>query len=158
MAAIFGSQALGMSIAQLSLCILMIQFVAFIGALVFGELADRWSHKKSILVALFIYVIVVLWAVFMKSQLEFWVMGFIIGIILGGSQAASRSFYAQMVPKGEEGEFFSVYSIVGKAAAVMGPFVFGVVTQFLSLRMAVGSLLIFFVSGGLILYFVHEER
>lgn len=156
MASIFGAKALGFTTGQLAICFLMIQFVAFIGALVCGKLADQWSHKKVILTTLAVYVGVTIWAVVMKNQSEFWALGAIVGLILGGTQAASRSFFSLMVPADKSSEFFAFFSIIGKAGSLMGPFVFGVVAQFFGLRAGVASLLVFFVAGGLILIGVKE--
>lgn len=158
MAAVVGAQALGMSSQQLGLCYLAIQFVAFLGAIVFGQLADRWSHKKVVLVTLVIYVFVVIWGVVMKSPTEFWILGLVLGLILGGSQAASRSLFALYVPEDRSGAFFGVYSVVGKASSLVGPLLFGFVNQTVGLRTAVASLLIFFVVGGWILMGVREPR
>src|SRR5207253_2746586 len=89
MAAIFGAQALGMTAGQLGLCYLMIQFVAFVGAMICGKWADSWGHKNVILLTLGIYAAVTLWAVWMKRPAEFWALGVVVGLILGGSQAAA---------------------------------------------------------------------
>ncbi|OVE75470.1 hypothetical protein BVX98_07575 [bacterium F11] len=157
MAAIFGAKEIGMSIGELGLCILVIQFVAFGGALYFGRLADSFGHKRTILITLLIYAMVTSWAIFMTTSVEFWIMGVVVGIILGGSQAASRSLYAQLIPRGQEGEFFAIYAIVGKAAAVMGPLSFGLVTQIAGIRNGVSFLLFFFIIGGVVLTFVDER-
>jgi UMF1 family MFS transporter len=156
-ASIFGAQALGMSTAQLGGCYLLIQFVAFGGALVCGRLADRWSHKNVILVTLAVYSAVTIWAVWMKTPAEFWALGVIIGLVLGGSQSAARSLFSLMTPESRSTEYFALFSIVGKASSLMGPFVFGTVAQFFGLRAGVASLLIFFVAGGALLWTVDEK-
>ncbi len=157
MASIFGAKALGMSTGQLALCFLMIQFVAFIGALVCGRLADSWSHKKVILITLAIYVGVICWGVFMTKIYEFWILGAVVGLVLGGTQAASRSLFALMIPADKSSEYFALFSIIGKAGSFLGPLVFGVVSQFFGLRVGVGSLMIFFLVGGGILFGVIES-
>jgi UMF1 family MFS transporter len=157
MASIFGAKALGMSTGQLALCFLMIQFVAFVGALVCGRLADSWSHKKVILCTLAVYLGVICWAVVMTDQRQFWILGAVVGLVLGGTQAASRSFFSVMVPHEKSAEFFAFFSIIGKAGSLVGPFVFGVVSQFYGLRAGVASLLLFFVLGGMILARVDEK-
>lgn len=156
MAAVVGAQIFEMSAVQLGLCYLMIQFVAFVGALVFGKLADRWSHRKVVLITLGVYTAVVMWGVFMKSPREFWVLGFVIGVVLGGSQAASRSLFAAFVPSDRSAAFFGIFSIVGKASSLLGPLVFGAVNHAFGLRAAIGSLLVFFVAGAALLVTVHE--
>jgi UMF1 family MFS transporter len=158
MASIFGAQALGMSPVQLGFCFLLIQFVAFWGALVCGKWADRWSHKNVVLLTLAVYGAVVLWGVFMKTTIEFWLLGIVVGLILGGSQAASRSLFSLLVPAARSGESFALFSVVGKASSLVGPFMFGLINQVAGLRAAVGSLLIFFVVGGALLFFVKEKK
>ena len=157
MASIFGAKELGMTTGQLALCFLFIQFVAFIGAMACGRLADAWGHKRVILLTLFLYMGAISWAVVMKTPAEFWGLGAIVGIVLGGSQAASRSFFARLVPIEKSSEFFALFSIVGKAAAFMGPLVFGIAAQFWGLRAGVASLLVFFVVGGSVLLPVREK-
>jgi UMF1 family MFS transporter len=157
MASIFGAKALGMSTGQLALCFLMIQFVAFVGALVCGRLADGWSHKKVILSTLTVYIGVIIWGAVMTSQRQFWLLGAIVGLILGGTQAASRSLFALMTPPEKSSEFFAFFSIIGKVGALVGPFVFGLVSQFYGLRAGVASLLFFFIVGGGILLGVIES-
>ncbi len=152
MASIFGAKALGMGASELAMCYLMIQFVAFVGALLCGRLADAWGHKNVVMASLALFSAVTVWAVFMTRPFEFWILGVFVGLVLGGSQAASRSLFSLMVRKERSSEFFALFSIVGKAAAFMGPLVFGVTAQFFGLRAGVASLLIFFIVGGLVLH------
>ena len=156
MASIFGVKELGFSQADMIKCFLMIQAVAFFGALLFGGLADKASHKRSISLTLWIYIGVCLWAVFMKTRVEFWILGAVVGMILGGSQAASRSFLVLIVPPGKNTEFFGFFALTGKLSTVFGPFLFATLAQLYSLRVAVGSLTVFFALGLGILYFVRE--
>ncbi|HRY28832.1 MAG TPA: MFS transporter [Elusimicrobiota bacterium] len=157
MASVFGAQALGMAQNELILCFLMIQAVAFAGALFFGWLADRLSHKKSILCTLAVYGGVLLWAAAMRARWEFWILGAVVGVVLGGSQAASRSWMALLTPPEKSAEFFAFYGVVGKLTAVLGPLVFGVVSQVWGLRPGVLSLLVFFLAGGALLTRVREK-
>ncbi len=158
MASIFGAKVLGMNGGQLALCYLMIQFVAFMGALVLGRLADVWDHKSVILCTLVIFAGVVLWGLVIQHVWQFWILGAVVGLVMGGAQAASRSLFSVLIPEERAGEFFSLFSLVGKAASLVGPFVFGVVSQFYGIRAGVGSLLVFFVVGGAILFSVDEKR
>jgi UMF1 family MFS transporter len=156
-ASVVGAELLHMSPAELIQCFLMIQAVAFVGALGFGVLADRWRHKTVIGLTLIVYVGVVLWAARMTSRTEFWILGAVLGLVLGGSQAASRSFMGALTPPEQSGEFFGFYGVVGKLTAVAGPFVFGAVSQGAGLRYGILSLLVFFLVGGVILLFVEEN-
>ena len=143
--------------------ILMIQFVAFGGALLWGRLADRIGAKRAIIVSLFIWAGVVIYAYWgMKGEsrvAEFFVLGMIIAVVLGGSQAISRSLFAQMVPKSKEAEFFSIYEISERGTSWLGPLVFGIANQvFGNLRIAILVLIVFFIVGLILLPFVNERK
>jgi MFS transporter, UMF1 family len=154
--ALFGAQALGMEQGELILCFLMIQGVALAGALLAGRLADRFRHKPVIFATLAAYTGVILWAYRMEAKSEFWVLGVVVGLVLGGSQAASRSLMALLTPAAKSAEFFSFFGLVGKLTAVLGPLVFGLAAQFWGLRNGVLSLLVFFAGGAALLCFVSE--
>lgn len=156
----------GVEIEQgtLILIILMIQFVAFGGALAWGRLAGRVGAKNAILISLVIWAGVVIYAYFgLRGDTrvaEFWVLGASIAVVLGGSQAISRSLFAQMIPPGKEAEFFSIYEISERGTSWIGPLLFGLVNQLLgSLRPAILSLIFFFVVGLVALgFFVNVPR
>jgi UMF1 family MFS transporter len=150
----------GLEIEQgtLTMVILMIQFVAFGGALFWGRLARWVGAKNAILISLVIWAGVVIYSYFgMRGDTrvtEFWILGAFIAVVLGGSQAISRSLFAQMVPPGKEAEFFSFYEVSERGTSWTGPLIFGLVNQWLgSLRPAILSLIIFFVIGLLLLAF-----
>ncbi|GAB4579799.1 MAG: hypothetical protein Fur0022_25380 [Anaerolineales bacterium] len=143
--------------------ILMIQFVAFFGALFWGRLAGWVGAKRAIIISLFIWAGVVIYSytgLQGESRVtEFYVLGLFIALVLGGSQAISRSLFAQMVPKNQEAEYFSIYEISERGTSWLGPLVFGITNQVLhSLRPAIFSLIIFFVVGLLVLFFVNEKK
>ena len=143
--------------------ILMIQFVAFFGALFWGKLANWIGAKEAIIVSLVIWAGVVIYAYGgMKGDsraTEFMILGAIIAIVLGGSQAISRSLFAQMIPKNQEAEFFSIYEISERGTSWLGTLVFGIaVTIFGNLRIAILALIFFFVVGLLILPFVNTKQ
>jgi UMF1 family MFS transporter len=168
--AIFAAEELGMSSTNLILVILMIQFVAFFGALGFGRLAGRLGTKNAILISLVIWSACVIYAaVGMKStavvlgmeqrQLEFWMLGFVIALVMGGSQALSRSLFAQMIPKDQEAEFYSFYEISDRGTSWLGTFMFGLVNQLTgSLRMGIVSVIVFFLLGLALLPLVNVVR
>lgn len=168
--AIFAVVELGMSSTNLILVILMIQFVAFFGALGFGRLAGRLGTKNTILLSLVIWSGCVIYAaVGMKStalalgmeqrQLEFWFLGFVIALVMGGSQALSRSLFAQMIPKDQEAEFYSFYEISERGTSWMGTFLFGLVNQLTgSLRLGIVSVIVFFVLGLILLPLVNVPK
>jgi MFS transporter, UMF1 family len=153
----------GMDQSTLIVVILMIQFMAFFGALLWGKLANWVGAKRSILVSLVIWAGVVTYAYFgLKSEnrvLEFFILGAFIAIVLGGSQAISRSLYAQIIPSGKQAEYYSFYEISERGTSWIGPLLFGLVNQiFGSLRPAILSLIFFFVMGLIILPFVNVKK
>jgi UMF1 family MFS transporter len=136
--------------------ILMIQFVAFGGALLWGKLAKWIGAKQAIIVSLIIWAGVVIYAYGglkgPTATTQFFILGMFIAIVLGGSQAISRSLFAQMIPKGKEAEFFSFYEISERGTSWIGPLVFGLANQIYGdLRIAILSLIFFFVVGLLLL-------
>jgi UMF1 family MFS transporter len=149
--------------STLTMVILMIQFVAFGGALFWGKLANWVGAKRSIIISLFVWAAVTIFAYFgLKGEtriLQFWVMGFFIALVMGGSQAISRSLFAQMVPGGKEAEYFSFYEISERGTSWIGPMLFGLVNQlFGNLRPAILSLIFFFILGLVILPFVNVDK
>jgi len=168
MASIFAAAPLirgGLELGQQTLIsvILLIQFVAFFGALFWGKLASWIGSKQAIIVSLVIWSVVVIYAYGgMKGEsrdTEFMILGAIIAIVLGGSQAISRSLFAQMIPKNKEAEFFSIYEISERGTSWLGTLVFGLaVTIFGNLRVAIFALIFFFVVGLLLLLFVNIRK
>jgi UMF1 family MFS transporter len=168
--AIFAAEELGMSSTNLILVILMIQFVAFFGALGFGRLAGRLGTRNTILLSLVIWSACVIYAAIgMKGtamvlgmeqrQLEFWFLGFVIALVMGGSQALSRSLFAQMIPRDQEAEFYSFYEISERGTSWMGTFLFGLVNQLTgSLRLGIVSVIVFFLLGLILLPLVNVPK
>ena len=144
----------------LSMIILFIQFAAFFGALLWGRLAGKVGAKSSIIISLVIWSLVVIYA-FVGLQgenriTEFWILGFFIALVMGGSQAISRSLFSQLIPKGKEAEFYSFYEVSERGTSWIGPLIFGLVNQLTgSLRPAILSLIFFFIMGLIILPFVN---
>jgi UMF1 family MFS transporter len=137
--------------------------VAFFGALFWGRLAGWIGSKRSILVSLVIWVGVVIYAYFGmygdSRTLEFMILGVVIALVLGGSQAISRSLFAQMIPKGKEAEYYSFYEVSERGTSWIGPALFAVVNQmFGSLRPAIFSLIFLFIMGLIVLPFVNVQK
>ncbi|MFL7868021.1 MAG: MFS transporter [Anaerolineales bacterium] len=147
----------------LTAVILMIQFVAFGGALLWGRLANWIGAKRSIIVSLLIWSGVVIYAYGgLQGEgvvLQFFILGMFIALVMGGSQAISRSLFAQMIPDGKEAEFYSFYEISERGTSWIGPLVFGLANQlFGSLRYGILSLIFFFIAGLIVLPFVKVEK
>lgn len=150
MAGTYGSEELGFELSSLMPVILMVQFLAFAGALLLGWLAKRFGAWKTVLGSLVGWVAIVVAAFFLPANelVPFITLGAAIGLVLGGSQALSRSLFSQLIPKGKEGEYFSFYEISDKGTSWMGTLVFGITyDQTGSYRTAIVSLIIFFVLG-----------
>jgi UMF1 family MFS transporter len=154
---------LAIETGTLTIVILMIQFVAFFGALFWGKLAGWIGAKESIIVSLVIWAGVVIYAyggLQGESRVpQFFILGAFIAIVMGGSQAISRSLFSQMIPTGKEAEFYSFYEISERGTSWIGPLLFGLMNQlFGNLRLAILSLIFFFVVGLLILPFVNVKK
>jgi len=157
----FGSKELGFETSTLITTILMVQFVAFGGALLFGRAAGRYGAKRVILTGLVIWMLIVTVALFLPAGevVPFYLMGVAIGIVLGGTQALARSYFSLLIPAGREGEFFSFYHAMDRGTSWFGTLTFGVVFQLTgSYRPAVFALIGFFVIGGLLLTRVDTAR
>jgi UMF1 family MFS transporter len=162
MAAVFGDQELRMGTEELIVFFLMIQAVAFFGALFFGWLVARIGNRRVILFCLAVWCIVLIWAWGLgwlgNAHREYWILGALSALVLGGTQAASRALQAFLIPPNHSSEFFSFFGISGKFAGAVGPLVYGLAVLLAgSLRIAMLALLFFFGIGALILWRVDEH-
>jgi MFS transporter, UMF1 family len=149
LAALFGAEELKLEQSTLVQVILMVQFAAFFGALLFNWVAKAIGSKRAIMVSLVIWTIVLVYAYgLLQTKFQFFILGAVIAVVLGGSQALSRSVYSLMIPKGQEAEYFSLYEVSDKGTSWLAPLVFGLVKQFTdSYRLAILSLVVFFIAG-----------
>ncbi len=151
--------ALNFAAQDLMLALLITQFVGFPAALAFGRLGARWGPKRGIMLAIFVYLLVILWAWRMRSAAEFYGLAALIGLVQGGIQALSRSLYARLIPPRLSAEFFGFYNMLGKFAAVIGPLlVGGVALTGSGPRGSILSLALLFVLGAAVLWKVPEGR
>lgn len=153
----FGQEELGLPISTLTSVILMVQFVAFFGALAFNRVAEVLGTKRAIMVSLVIWTGTVTYAYgWLRTGGQFFALGAAIAIVLGGSQALSRALYSLMIPKGQEAEYFSLYEVSERGTSWLGPLLFGLALQFTgSYRIAILSLSVFFLLGLVLLAFVN---
>ncbi|MBX0329351.1 MFS transporter [Oscillochloris sp. ZM17-4] len=161
LASVFGAEELGIPQSYLILTILMVQFVAFGGALFFGWLAKRVGSKRAIMISLVIWVGAVVFSYVMPANSVplFFVLGAVIAVVLGGSQALSRSVFSLMIPAGQEAEYFSLYEVSERGTSWLAPLLFGLALQFTgSYRIAIVSLMVFFILGLAILTRVDIRR
>jgi len=172
----------GMSIGfdsnDLIIALLITQFVGFPCALFFGKLGQMWSARKSIYIAIGIYMVITLWGTMMTHKQEFYVLAIVIGMVQGGIQALSRSYYSRLIPKNRIAEFYGFYNMLGKFATILGPVLIAFVgliarhilmppspthEQFvhfsrLASRWGIASILLLFIMGAILLFFVDEEK
>ena len=160
-ASTYGSKQLKFDQTVLIATILLIQFVAFGGALFFGRLAARYGAYRSILWGTYAWMVIVVLALFLpeKNVALFLAIAIAIGIVLGGTQALSRSFFSLLIPRGREGEYFSLYGAAERGTSWFGTLLFGIVFQVSgSYRPAIFALIIFFVLGAFFLLRLDPER
>ncbi len=151
--------ALGFDSGSLILALLIVQFVGFPATLVFAKLATLWDTKKAIFLAIGIYIFIIIWASAMEEVYEFYILAVMIALVQGGIQALSRSYYAKMIPPHRAAEFFGFYNLLGKFAAILGPLLVAMVALLTeNSRVAMGSIVIFFIAGAILLYFVDEKK
>jgi UMF1 family MFS transporter len=156
MSTAYGSD-LGISSMDLLIILFVTQVVAAPFAIIYGKLAQKFTGKKMLYVGIIVYIIVCIYAFFMKTTMDFWVLAMLVATSQGGIQALSRSYFARLVPKEKANEFFGFYNIFGKFASVMGPLLVAVTSQ-LTGNSAYGvfSLVILFIIGLAILVRVPE--
>lgn len=158
MAAVYGSDV-GISGNDLLVILLATQFVAFPFALLYGKLSKRFKGKRMIYVGISIYVGICIYAYFIETTTQFWVLAMLVASSQGGIQALSRSYFAKLIPKDKANEFFGIYNIFGKFATFMGPLLLAVVIQITGdSRMGVLSIIALFVLGGVVLSRVPEAQ
>jgi UMF1 family MFS transporter len=160
-ASTYGSKQLGFGDSVLIATILLIQFVAFGGALLFGRLAQRYGAYRCILYGTYAWMAIVVLAMFLprKNAVAFLLAGVAIAIVLGGTQALSRSFFSLLIPRGREGEYFALYNACERGTSWFGTFLFGVVFQVTgSYRPAIVALIVFFVLGAVFLLRLDARR
>ena len=159
-ATLFASQELGADARTLMLLILMIQFVAFFGSLIFGWLAARIGAKRSLILSLVIWAGVSFYAwALLYDIMQLFLLGAAVAVVLGGSQALSRSLFSQLIPRRSESEYFAFYEISERGTSWIGPLVFAAAVQLTgSSRAAVLSLVLFFICGLLMLVPVNVRK
>jgi len=170
--------SLGFESTDLIVALLIVQFVGFPAALVFGKLGERWGVRKSIYLAIAIYMGVTVWGAMMTDKMEFYILAVVIGLVQGGIQALSRSYYSRLIPKNKAAEYFGFYNMLGKFAVILGPVLMGLVGLIakrilmppaptpeqvitvgqLASRWGIASILVLFIVGGILFYFVDEEK
>lgn len=149
-ATLFGSQVLGMATSKLIICILLIQIVAIAGAYLMAKLSDKFGNFNVLAIVVLMWVSICVAAYFITTELQFYILASIVGLIMGGIQSLSRSTYAKIIPEGthDTASFFSFYDVTEKVAIVIGMVSFGLVQQLTgNMRNSILALIIFFAIG-----------
>ncbi|HIN73589.1 MAG TPA: MFS transporter [Gammaproteobacteria bacterium] len=158
MATSYGSD-IGLSATSMIQALLLTQFIGFPATLVFGYYADRFGYKYSLSFAIIVYIFVVLFSSQMDTALEFYIVASVIGLVQGGVQAISRSFFSTLIPENKAAEFFGFYNFIGKSSVFLGPFmVSGIALITGSPSYGILSLLILFIPGLILLWLVPEKN
>ncbi|WP_417755500.1 MFS transporter [Senegalimassilia anaerobia] len=150
---------LGIDSTQLVLALLVTQFVAFPSAIAYGRLAGRFGTKRMLLIAVFAYFCITLFAAFfLRSAAEFWVLAVCVGLFQGGIQALSRSEFGKLIPKENANEYYGFFDIFGKYATIIGTLLVSVFTQLTgSSSYGVLSVAVLFIVGFVLLWKMPEE-
>ena len=150
---------LGINSTQLVLALLVTQFVAFPSAIAYGRLAGKFGTKRMLMIAIFAYFLITLFAAFfLRSAAEFWVLAICVGLFQGGIQALSRSEFGKLIPKEHANEYYGFFDIFGKYAAVLGTLLVSVFTQITgSSSLGVLSIAVLFVVGFVIMFKVPND-
>ncbi|WP_028392214.1 MFS transporter [Bacillus cihuensis] len=157
MSTAYGSD-LGLDATTLLIVLFVTQIIAAPFSMLFGKLSDRFNEKRMIAVGILVYIFICIYAYFLESALDFWILAMLVGTSQGGVQALSRSYFAKLIPKESSNEFFGFYNIFGKFAAILGPVLVGATAQMTgNTSSGVFSLIILFVIGGILLLRVRED-
>ncbi len=158
--------SLGFDSNSLIVALLLVQFIGFPAALAFGALGGRFGTRRMILAAIAVYLVISIWAALMNTVGEFYLLAAAIGLVQGGVQALSRSFFSRIVPPDKSAEYFGFYNMLGKFATVIGPLLIGAValtsraggmSATTSSRLGIASVSVLFLAGGILLWFVDED-
>ena len=157
MATSYGSD-IGLSASSMISALLLTQFIGFPATLIFGFYADKFGYKESLTFAIVVYICVVLFSSQMDTATEFFIVAGIIGLVQGGVQAISRSYFSNLIPQDKAAEFFGFYNFIGKSSVFLGPFmVSGIALLTGSPSIGILSLLILFIPGLILLWKVPDN-
>ncbi len=153
----------GMSIGfdsnSLIVALLITQFVGFPSAIATGKISEKIGTKTTLYLCIIVYICVCIWGSLMNHVNEFYILAITVGLVQGGIQSLSRSLFSRIIPSGSVSQFFGFYNMLGKFAVVIGPLLMGSVSLITkNPRYSVLSVIILFIAGGIILYYVNEGK
>ena len=150
--------SLGFDQTTLIKALLVTQFVGFPAAVLFGKIGEKFGTRTGIFIGITVYIAVAMWGYFMDDPREFYTLAIAVGLVQGGVQSLSRSFYGKIIPPESAGEFFGFYNMLGKFAAVLGPFLMGMTSLLTgNSRYSIFAIIFLFVAGAFILALVKEK-
>ncbi|MCF6157476.1 MAG: MFS transporter [wastewater metagenome] len=159
--------SIGLKSDDLIVALLITQFIGFPASLGFVYLGGKIGTRHAIFTAIAVYLCISFYGAFLSNEHEFFIMATLVGLVQGGIQALSRSYYARIIPVDKSAEYFGFYNLVGKFAAILGPMLIGGTgllmkslgySSTIASRVSISSVSIFFIAGGILFYFVTEER
>lgn len=159
--------SIGFEFKDLIIALLITQFIGFPSSLGFGYLGEKIGTKRAIFIAIGVYLSVSVLGAFIQNVHEFYILAAVVGLVQGGIQALSRSFYAKIIPVDKSAEYFGFYNMIGKFSVIIGTFVIGSTgllvksmgySSNIASRAGITSISLFFIAGGILLYFVSEEK
>lgn len=152
-------KSIGFDTPTLIAAVLMVQFIGVPAAILFGRIGERIGPRNGILIGLAVYVVVCVFGAVMHHALEFFILAGLVGLVQGGVQLLSRSYYARLVPHDRAGEFFGFYNMLGDSAAVIGPFLMGFVSRATgNPRLSILSVIVLFAVGAVLLLRVPRDQ
>jgi UMF1 family MFS transporter len=159
MASIYGKDELHLPTGTLLGTLLLVQFIGIGGVLLMSRIAGRLGTRQTIMGALLIWLGLTIFAYGMNTSLEYWLLGIVVGVILGGTQALSRSLYGRLIPQEHAAQFFGYFSVFAKFSAIWGPIIFAFIRQVTGTsRLSILFLSLFFLTGWILLFFVRVKE
>ena len=150
---------LGLDSSSVIIALLMVQFIAFPSTLMWAYVGEKYSDKFVINFSILIYIVIIIYTLFLSSAMEFYILAAMVGFVQGGIQGSSRGLFAKLIPHDKAGEFFGLFNTFGKAGAFMGPALVGLfLALFESVRISLLPILVLFVLGLIVLYFVKTDE
>ena len=150
---------LGLDSSSVIIALLMVQFIAFPSTLMWAYVGEKYSDKFVINFSILIYILIIIYTLFLSNAMEFYILAAMVGFVQGGIQGSSRGLFAKLIPHDKAGEFFGLFNTFGKAGAFMGPALVGLfLALFENIRISLLPILVLFVLGLIVLYFVKTDE
>ncbi len=150
---------LGLDSSSVIIALLMVQFIAFPSTLMWAYVGEKYSDKFVINFSILIYILIIIYSLFLSNAMEFYILAAMVGFVQGGIQGSSRGLFAKLIPHDKAGEFFGLFNTFGKAGAFMGPALVGLfLALFENVRISLLPILVLFVLGLIVLYFVKTDE